>query len=773
MFKENSIIICENDYKNKLLKDFSFKKELLNIKFMSKKEFLDSYFFSYDEKKIYYLYKKYNYKISIIKIFLDSLRYVNEKTYNNEKLDFLVSIKKELNKENLLYYDATFKDYLKDKTIYIAPYLYLEKDEEDFFKSLNFKDVLNKEVYKTPDAITFNNITDEVNYVFKRIANLITNNTDINKIKLVNVSDDYKNIIERIALFYNIPIKLNNNYYLYGTREAKLFLENLSDGKEKAIEKIKNINKDIINKIINICNKYYFIDDLNDLKTFLIYEFKKTNINQNKLENYVELVSLEYPFEDEYVFLMNFNIESIPIVYKDDKYITDDIKDLVNVRKTEDINNIVKENTVSLIKRIKNLCITLKENDLEKKVYPSFIIDDLNISVLEENDDVFESYSILNDKINYAIMLDNYYKYGEEKDNLFVYENTYGNINYLNYDSSYKKIKEKIFTDKINLSYSSVNKYFECKFKYYLNKVLYLDDYEETFAAFIGNLFHFILKEYLEKKDDIYLIKDNYLKENNIALNKKEEFYVNKVLKEVKIALEVIEKQNTYSSLDKRLLEHKVIVEENTYTFKGYIDKILYNDKEEIVIIDYKTGNESISYNLLSSGLNMQLFLYLYLAVNDSCFNNPKIIGFYLQHVLQNEKYSDKDIMEQKEDNLKLNGYSISDTSLLEKFDSSYEDSKVIRSLKLKSDGEFYKYAKVLSKEEIDGLISYTEKMLTKAVEEINDNDFEINPKKVDNKDDVSCNYCPYKEICYKKDSFYKPIYKEEDLSFLGGDNNA
>ncbi|NMA51037.1 MAG: hypothetical protein GX951_04225 [Mollicutes bacterium] len=772
MFKENAIIICENDYKNKLLKEFNENKVLLNVNFMTKKEFLEAYFFSYNEKTLYYIYRKYQFKISIIKMYLDNLRFVQNKNYNNEKLDFLVKLKEELDKEKLLIYDDRFKTFLQDKTIYLAPYIYLENDEEKVFKSLNAIQIKNDTNYKPVFAQMFKTIAKEVNYVCKRIAKLILNGENINNIKLVNVPEEYKNLLERYAYLYNIPINLNINSCLYGTREAKLFLSHLYEGKDNALDKIKKLNQDIITKIVNICNKYFFIEDMNDLKTFLIYEFKKTNINQNLLENYVELVSINYPFKEEYVFLMNFNIESFPKVYKDDSYITDNIKKMVNLKSVNEINKIVKSNTINIIKSIKNIVITLKEYDLEKKVYPSSLIEDLDLEILNEEDDLYESYSILNDKLNYAMKLDDYYKYGILDDNIFIYKNTYQDINYFTYDSSYKKIKQKIFDKKIKLSYSSINKYFECKFKYFLSKVLYLDNYKITFGALIGSLYHHILKEYLENKKDIMLLKEEYLNNNNIVLTKKEAFYINKIVKEIETDLIIIDKQNTYNTLDKRVLEKEFQDNNEHFILNGFIDKILYNDKEELVIIDYKTGNENISYKLLSSGLSMQLFLYLYLVKKDSYFNNPKIIGFYLQHFLHSEKICDKSPIEQKEANLKLNGYSNKDISLLEKFDSSFKNSKVIRGMKLKNDGNFYSNSKTLSSEEMDSMVFLVEAILNEAVEKINNNDFQINPKKVNNKDDVSCPYCPYKEICYKKDYYYENIKQEEDLSFLGGDNN-
>ena len=88
--KNNTIIICNSNYKMQLLKSI---KKLINIKFISMNEFIKSYYFDYDEKTILYVIKKYNVKYEIALEYLNNLIYVEDKRYNIEKLDFLVNLK--------------------------------------------------------------------------------------------------------------------------------------------------------------------------------------------------------------------------------------------------------------------------------------------------------------------------------------------------------------------------------------------------------------------------------------------------------------------------------------------------------------------------------------------------------------------------------------------------------------------------------------------------------------------------------------------------------
>ena len=101
--ENNMLIICPTAEKEKILTKLEEENSLLNIKFMTKEEYLTNYFFSYDEKAILYLMKKYHYKVDVCKVYLKYLYVIDdEKEYKNKKLQFLKSLKKELQENHLL-----------------------------------------------------------------------------------------------------------------------------------------------------------------------------------------------------------------------------------------------------------------------------------------------------------------------------------------------------------------------------------------------------------------------------------------------------------------------------------------------------------------------------------------------------------------------------------------------------------------------------------------------------------------------------------------------
>ena len=118
-------------------------------------------------------------------------------------------------------------------------------------------------------------------------------------------------------------------------------------------------------------------------------------------------------------------------------------------------------------------------------------------------------------------------------------------------------------------------------------------------------------------------------------------------------------------------------------------------------------------------------------------------------------------------------GYSNADIHSLSEFDSSYENSDLVKGLKVKSNGDFSSYSKVLTDNEIDKLITLTEKNIDESIDKILDADFSINPKKIGYENDLGCKFCKFKDICFRKESDYKILEDIKTLDFLRGDENA
>ena len=760
----DSLYIVPNNIRRDLLLELSKEKKIKNIKFMSLNEVVDRFGY-YEDDALYYLMKNYNFKYKNAKIILDNIRYVDNKKYDNSKLDELVKIKNDLSK----FYkeDDLFLKELDKYKVYVYGYDYIDSYSRKILDKIN-STYLKPELNDYKHTIyEFEDMFNEVSFIASSIRDLLDQGIDINKIKIVNYSDEYYFIINTVFNMHNITINLNNES-IYSTNICQKFLTN--PGYELG-------NDYISNKIISVINKYLFIDDESIKREIYINEFKNIKLDK-KYENAVELVNLSEVKEDEYAFLIGFNDGVIPRIYKDEDYLSDKEKDILGLDKSYEITSELRSSTISNIKSIKNMVITYKLKSTFNDYSPSNLNEELGYDIVI-GDKYNYSYSNSFNNLLLGIDIDNYIKYLDYSNELELLFNNYKSNSYNTFSNEYKKIsKDKLYEylkNKLTLSYSSMDTFYKCKFRYYLNNILKLDKYEETFAIYIGNLFHYVLSKAFEPDFDFDKEYNSYIEKE---LTIKEQFFIDKLKNELKFIIDTIKKQYSHSNFKNALYENRFSINKDSVIkvdFIGYIDKLLYeeyNGKTLLVIIDYKTGTQD--FNLCNSkyGLNMQLPVYLYLSKNGD-IKNAEVVGMYLQKILNNEIKKDpkKTYIRLKEEQLKLNGYSIYDEEYLNEFDDSYEHSEVIKSLSKTQNG-FSSYSKLLTKEEMDELYKLTDKKIDEARDEILDRNFDIDPKRI-GFNNVSCTYCKYKDICFMKEDNIKILEEVKDLDFLGGDTNA
>lgn len=764
--ENNTLLIVPNTLKNEVIKSI---KKLINYKIMSLDEFIKKYYFDYNEQSIYFLMNKYNIKYDIALMYLKNIYYIEDKKYNIKKLDKLVEIKQELESNKLLIKDELFKESLKDKHIVVYGYQYIEKQYKELLDSLGAEYIEDNTIYDNQMLYEFKTSDDEIDFLISKIVELKETGISLNNIKIIKNEYEEK-IKDKLNLYdINTPLKIN----LYGTNIIKLFLDNLDSNIDNTLNIIKEkinlnneLNLEIYNKLISILNKYTFINNRIEIKELLINDFKNTNIIINYKEQ-IEFISLENNIIDKYnyVFLLGFNIGIYPNIIKDEDYITDNIRNHLNMDKTSIINKQLKDIIIDRIRKTNNLIITYKVFETQE-YYVSTLNEELKLIPITNYKIPY--YLNLNNKIKLVKKLDLLNKYNYLDEDIDLLYNNYKDIPYNTYDNKFKGIDRT--TNNVSLSYSSMNKYFECGFKYYLDHVLKLNIYEETFSTLIGNLFHFVLSKAFIDNFDFENTYNEYLDSLNKEFTSKEKVFLNNLKEELKLIINTINKQLELISLDKTLYEEEITISKNSkVSFIGYIDKLMYkedNDKTYVAIIDYKTGNPDLNLNNIIYGLDLQLPVYLYLTKN-SKLKNVEILGFYLQKIL-NKEVSIKDkttYLEQKEDNLKLQGYSI-DNENIELFDKTYKDSNLIKGLKTKDNGEFYSNSKVLNKDTIDKIITIVDKKIDEASTNILNNKFDINPKNIKD-ENVSCKFCKYKDICFKKNEDIVYLKEYKNLEFL------
>lgn len=767
MFDNKQIIVTSNINKKNIIKKLN--NQIVNIKIYSINEFNKLFYFDYNEETIYYIMSKYNVKYEIAKIYIDNMYYMEEKKYKNSKLSFLVSLKEELLSNKLLKINKLFHEFIKNKEILIYN-LPLSKEIIRLKESLTkiAKVTIGNENLKNYSHTIYElpTIEEEVEYMANSICDLIKKGIAPSNIYLTNLNEEYKKLIKKIFPMFNIPFTLDNQPPLYTTFISTQFFKNYASNLELTLESIKEYitnreAEDIYNKIINIINKYTFITDKQLVKDMIKYDFKNTKRAKKETPNSVHEVSLKDTIftEEDYVFIPSFNQGIIPTIHKDEEYLTDRDKKELNISYTVDKNNLEKEIVANKLCTIKNAIITYKKNANGEEFMISTLNDTLNYNVKKIRDQERTNSEIYN-KIKLTSLLDEYYKYGTKSESLSILNNHYPNLEYNQYSHTFTGISvndlKEYLDSKLILSYSSLDKYYRCPFSFYIGNILKLNIYEETFYQIVGNLFHSILEKFHTSSLPYNELWEAEVKRINHEFTNKEKFFLKKLKEELKFIIEVIKEHENYTNLHDELHEERIytsISGDMKITFTGIIDKIKYKktDKETIIaIIDYKTGNPNLDLTTTPYGIGMQLPIYLYLARNSPKLEKVKVAGFYLQKILNNEMTVDNiHTYEQlKKKNLLLQGYSNEDLSILSEFDTSYMDSNIIKSMKVKNDNSFYSYAKVLSQDKIEYITNLAEQKIEEAAKKICNAEFKISPKKI-GKINYGCNMCKCKDICF------------------------
>ena len=743
------LIVTQNQIKEEILKKISKEKKLIKTKFMTLEELKKTIFPSYDERSIYYLMKKHNLKYTITKEYLDNI-FIDEDQIN--------TFRKELENENLI-----IKKQFKYKKIAIIGYDNIEPNIKEILKNYEIDYIKQKQETNTHKVYEFGSSEEEIVYVCEKIIEDLKH-TEIKDMYLVIPNEEYIIELNRISKLYNIPLNIKNTQTIYSTKTVQTFLKELKNTKEVKYSLDQTPKNETYNQIINIINKYNFIKEADKTYIEIIEnELKRTKIKTKEVEGALKVINIDEIYDKtKHYYILGFNQNIIPKIHEENGLITDKIKKHNKMFTSIQKNKLEKEK-IKKILNYQNIYISYKLKDNYNSYYPSSLIEDLKLEVKKEKPKLINSDNY--NKLFLAKLLDDYINFNEEDENINYLFPTYEDIKYKTYDNKYKITNKEIIKNYLNkemtISYSSMNNYFLCPFKFYIENILKINKKENTFPILIGNLFHNILQNIYNEDFNLDTTFTENIKKSE--LTPKEKHFLKKLKEQIKQDIKVIKMQDSHSEFKAKETEKKITIQKTkNIKFTGIIDKISKLDNY-VIITDYKTGTPNTTLDNIEDGLNMQLPVYIYLIKN-GLDKEKQIVGFYLQKLI-NKSYTEEDEI----NNLKLNGYTTSNEEIIQKIDNTYEDSKIIKGMKKTKNG-FYSYTKLITQKEIENIEQITNENINKVIKAVEEADFKINPKRLNN-ELISCKYCKYKDLCF---------YKEEDITNLRqkpfeeiGDKNA
>ncbi|MCL1793708.1 MAG: exodeoxyribonuclease V subunit gamma [Oscillospiraceae bacterium] len=366
-----------------------------------------------------------------------------------------------------------------------------------------------------------------------------------------------------------------------------------------------------------------------------------------------------------------------------------------------------------------------------------------------------------------------------------------------------KKLAESLFCD-LSMSSTKLETYVNCPFSYFCRYVLALssDSSPKMQMNDIGRFIHKILEIFMRKIRDENVgfkdISDSYIKTETEKII---DSYLSSIIKDYefktdrflyllrrlnKIVFEIIKNlRDEFSGCDfvpadfeleinDKKSENSVdpveieIPNKGSLKLTGIIDRVdIYKDKKNVYIriVDYKTGSKKFNLSDIVSGINLQMFIYLFSVwhngrgrydppegkIEEASENVPAGVLYMPSRIPQYSRsanMTEEEAHEQKSRTLARSGLFLRDEKILEAMEHNLAGRYIPVKLKPDANLSFKKNtasAVLASLEQIGKLERYVTKSLAAIAAELSGGIANVLPFKgrVD-----SCAYCDMRRIC-------------------------
>ena len=414
------------------------------------------------------------------------------------------------------------------------------------------------------------------------------------------------------------------------------------------------------------------------------------------------------------------------------------------------------------IRRIKELFPKISERIFEETRIEDLILD---------KDTAFE-YAMRNDGLGYALR--EYYSDKEEYAQRLDLAKTPMTAERCVLD---EKNAKALFGNKLNASYTKLEKYIKCRFSYFCEYELKLsDDTPERFGAVdVGSFIHKIMELAVkftvnnpdatdtELDEAIRKIADDYLSfAVNGTVTKKLRHISDYLCRSARAFIEKIKAEMALSRFRPMSFELTIgdggvkpldISDGKTkVVLRGKVDRVDFCDfgdgELKIVVSDYKTGDKKFDIDNVRIGLDTQMLLYLFsIMENGEEYFGKKISPAGIVYVGIKPPVLDISLESEAVPEITKSGLFISDIEVLRAMDSELQGD--IIPVKL-SDVEKYEETneakKVISKEALDELKHEITDTVLKYAKELGAGVAYAKP--ISYGDDSPCEYCRFHAIC-------------------------
>lgn len=788
--QEEDIIIVSNKYIKPILIQ-KFSNQMRKITFKSFDEVKDDIYTTIDYQMLFHNMKE-DTNLEVLRIKLANSYFIQQDS-NEPFLHELYLY----HQNNHLILDENHLSYYKSKKVYFVNYY---GDDDLINQMLPFlkhyeRCFTTNSIDKELTIFHFENYDDEILEVVNHIAILLNKKVDPAKIVIHKVNKDYLNKLEEYLMIYKIDYIVEGEGSFFDVDIVKNFFHDLKNYEAMRLNKVlkdylidKKDNK-IFSKIGKVLEPLIMLDlTINSITLDLIKDVFIHTIYQEEVTNAIKIENvLNHIYDDDtHIFIMNFSHGEIAHIYKDDTYLNDKIRKNLKLLTSFDRTQIEEKKILDCIHSYESIHLSYSTYCSSKIYMPSNLIKELaKKRIVNICDASIHIYHIVNEDMAKMRFFKAYalYRLYQKKTFDYLYGYTYFCADLTKrYQSDFNATLDYLALPTLfmELSYTKLNDYFSCPFRFYLKYILNIEEkMKDNNSTFVGRMYHFVLekvvaKRYIDRRtkeevlENISVYICDFVKNQTYEIKDKLKFYLNKFSEELKLIVEIIMDFMDHSSFEVLGLEQKLEKQLDDYTVVvGLIDKIL-KYQEYYLVIDYKTNPVHPNWYALDVGLDLQLPLYLYLIkANDP---NAKIAGSYLQSVFRTSllKYEDKPLSKVMLEQLKYVGYTLQDRDVILAIDTNALNGSGSLLKQIVSNKGFYKnfLKKSFTQTQFDAIILYVEKLIFEANKKIRKGLFPILPL-TDEKNESVCRYCRLKDLCYRNETMKKVYKKHDDFSYL------
>ncbi len=785
------VIVLPQSQHHSVLAQLKAEKIIKPIQLLSKEDLIEKVFFAFHPLALYHASKYMGLKPAVVRPWLQYLYYVDlNAQYTSSTLQQLFDLKQHLVEVQMIH-DFQYKDYF-----FSANQVIIQGYDDDpwmtpllnHLKHWTKVDVLEKpwQDFKPATFVQCDTVYDEIVHQCIQVQRWLDSGVSMTSIKMIEPPESYITSLKMVATLFGLPLQFNARKTLMEYPIVHAFLKHLKHRPNQSLlvafqESLSVVNQTdfmqekVIQILMRTINPLIVLEDNIDLiYDYLTHIFSKTTVPQPQYKEAIEVISVDdyRPSKTDYLIYMSASLGHFPITQTEHDLLSADEKACLNIPTAQTVN----QSRIQHLKRVYNgvykATFSVASKNNQTVFYTSNIIEEwlLKYPISQEQPYHYDDQDVAPtiDKLYAKKLYDQWRMYQVSHRDLITYY-AYFKTELDIYNPQFKPLQETtlnaLIKTPLSLSYTTLNNFFGCQFKYLASALLRLDSGQTNLSLELGQLVHDLLDcwsktgeitdDLIDQKiDQMILIRQR---------SNSETYILKRMNTQVKNIIEAIQNQRDlmyYETFSSEIKLQKSYAPEYPVILKGVIDQVLCDDNQAMkacVLIDYKTGKPTLDLKKGVFGMQVQLLYYCLLWFNQ--YPDTKITGFYEQSVLHEPLKHDKSF----DQVMKLQGYTIDDIHSVNQLFKDVKQSGIVQGLNVNKDQMFFKNSKVYNVDQLTQMINYLENKIKSAIQSIFAGEFTINPIRVQNTD-ISCQYCQFTDLCYRDYRHYRNLHLNEDL---------